>query len=85
MSEICSTASLMADNLGRGIGVVVSMVNCVWISVLCFLGLSKTSVIGVQLRVLADQRCGFSSLAFSSRPTAWLVSLGLFPGVESWG
>ena len=53
MSEICSTASLHGQTLGRAIGVVVSMVNSVWISVLCFLGLvSNTSVIGVQLRVL---------------------------------
>ena len=85
MSEICSTASLMAETLGRGIGVVVSMVNSIWISVLCFLGLSNTSVIGVQLRVLPDQRCGFSPLAFSYTTDRLARIAGSFPRCRELG
>ena len=75
----------MAETLGRGIGVVVSMVNSVWISVLCFLGLSNTSVIGVQLRVLPDQRCGFSPLAFSYTTERLARIAGSFPRCRELG
>jgi len=65
MSENGSTASLMIETMGGSVGVMVSVVNSAWISLLCFLGLRNTSVIGDQLRVLPDQRRGFRRFAFS--------------------
>jgi len=89
MSENRLTASLTIETLGGSIGVVISTANSAWISLLCFLGLRNTSVIGDQLRVLPDQRRGCRRFAFSYTTERRAKIAGSFPrcrelGVTKW-